>query len=105
MMSTDYVFHEDWDDSTFINDVALVRLPENVTFNEYILPVQLANGTDKYEGDEATIIGWGMTEVGEMSAVLKGVNSTVMSNAECASTNILYEQVITELFTKRKTLD
>ena len=30
--------HEDWDTNTLENDIALIELPEAITFNDYIKP-------------------------------------------------------------------
>lgn len=93
MNATKYVAHKGWDSDTFQNDVALIRLPYNVTFTKYIQPVILASGTDQYTGAGATLIGWGQTETVSLSYVLKQVNSTVLSNTACASAGTAYKEV------------
>ncbi|XP_018565684.1 brachyurin [Anoplophora glabripennis] len=94
LQTSDYVAHSGYNGDTFQNDIALIRLPQNVTFTEYIQPVQLANGINKYEGDKATLIGWGQTESVSLSLVLRGVNATIMTNDACGNVNPTYKEVI-----------
>ena len=43
-----------------INDISIITLSEEVTFNRKIVPVCLPSSTyEDYEGEEVTISGWG----------------------------------------------
>merc|ERR1711892_1128573 len=53
--------HPNWDPNTLENDIALVRLPEKIQFNDYIRPACLPPTEDEsngYVGDLTTPVGW-----------------------------------------------
>ncbi|KAL7732797.1 hypothetical protein ACLKA6_005934 [Drosophila palustris] len=54
------VRHEDYDDETLENDVALIHTPR-VKFSDVINKVKLADGDHDYEGSWAVASGWGDT--------------------------------------------
>jgi chymotrypsin len=54
--------HPDYDNTLIRNDIAVIRLPTSVAFNAQIQPVTLptrAQAGDQFEGEAATISGWG----------------------------------------------
>jgi len=54
--------HPEWDSSSLYADIALVHLPEKVTFSEYIRPSCLPPASDaneEYVGQLTTPVGWG----------------------------------------------
>merc|ERR1712050_331712 len=54
--------HPGWDPNTLDNDIALVRLPEKIEFNDYIRPACLPPSEDEnngYVGELTTPVGWG----------------------------------------------
>jgi len=54
--------HPNWDPQNLENDIALVRLPEKIEFNEYIRPACLPPAADEsngYVGELTTPVGWG----------------------------------------------
>jgi len=54
--------HPAWDPNTLSNDIALVRLPEKIEFNDYIRPACLPPAEDEsneYVGELTTPVGWG----------------------------------------------
>jgi len=71
--------------SRTINDLALVKLPEPVTFNKWIKPACLPSaGDDIVAGDKATVTGWGDTgssAISDVLMVLHGVN--IVSWEDC----------------------
>jgi len=79
--------HEDWDSSDLSNDIALIVLPEPITFNDYIKPSCLpSSGDTADEGEMVTAIGWGRPSdsASSISPVLRMVSDLpVISNAEC----------------------
>lgn len=83
--STTFIVHEDWDENLLKNDIALVRLPRNVTLNENIATVPIAEGTDSYSGILARCLGWGKTILGSLSNVLRYVDAEVLTNVNCNS--------------------
>nr|XP_043065807.1 chymotrypsin BII-like [Drosophila bipectinata] len=54
----DIIIHEDWEPHALYNDIALIKLPIDVNFNEYIQPAKLPSPTVTYIGSEATTSGW-----------------------------------------------
>nr|XP_027224890.1 chymotrypsin BI-like [Penaeus vannamei] len=82
--STDFFTHEDWDYSTLTHDLALVRLPYAVEFNDYIQPVSLP-AVDVPVSKVVTPTGWGRPSdsVSGTSDVLRQVDVPVMANADC----------------------
>ena len=49
-------------DTTFTNDIALVRLSQNVDFTQWISPVNIPLPSERksYRGYEAQVSGWGL---------------------------------------------
>ncbi|KAH8320243.1 hypothetical protein KR067_010731 [Drosophila pandora] len=79
----DIVIHEDWYDNIFYNDIALIKLPIDVNFNEYIQPAKLPSPTATYNGSLATASGWGNNEF-ILSTQLKYFDVSIISNDECS---------------------
>ncbi|XP_034133872.1 ovochymase-2-like [Drosophila guanche] len=47
----------------FYNDIAIIKLPINVPFNEYIRPAKLPQPTNNYVHAKAIVSGWGASKV------------------------------------------
>jgi len=79
--------HPDWDTNTLANDLALIRLPEKITFNDYIIPACLPTpDLVAKEGDLVTPIGWGRPSdsASGISPVLRMVRDLpIITNKEC----------------------
>merc|ERR1712241_183132 len=79
--------HPDWNSNTLSNDLALVKLPSPIAFNDYIKPSCLpASGDAAAEGDLVTVTGWGKPSdnAGGISPVLRMVSDLpVITNVEC----------------------
>ncbi len=70
--SSDTMEHPDWNANTIAGDVSLIFLPEPLSLNEYVSPINLGSGEPPV-GDRVTMAGWGKTcDVG------CGVNDVVM---------------------------
>ncbi|XP_039428810.1 collagenase-like [Culex pipiens pallens] len=83
--STEFIRHEDYDPGTASNDVALVKLPQKVEFNDRIQPVALPTGHDDYNRRMAIASGWGKTkDRGGIADRLQYVSLKVISNNECS---------------------
>ena len=72
--------HERYDDVTFENDIAILKLAKPVTFTRNIRPICLPKEAlsreefnAKFAGKKATAMGWGMTFNGSASKFLKHV--------------------------------
>ncbi|KAK7072085.1 Testisin [Halocaridina rubra] len=91
--SSSVTTHPDYDDISQNNDIALVYLGQDVTFNNRIKPICLSQAGDFVAGDKLVTTGWGVTESGgEVSSKLREVSLDAISNSECSS---LYQNSFT----------
>lgn len=49
--------HQDYDTETFVNDIAILTLPQSVVFNDDVWPVCLPQPGPLYTDEEATVTG------------------------------------------------
>merc|ERR1711970_1629646 len=85
--------HESYDKITSNNDIALLKLAEEVDLNTYT-PVCLPNTADngKYDGKNAWVYGWGTTSYGGLGAQkLLEVEVPVVSNSVCQAAMTQYQ--------------
>lgn len=73
------------------NDIAIIRLSTDATFNNYVQPICLWS-SHKLElseviGREGTVIGWGVTETGQTSNVLQQASMPVIASVSCLASN------------------
>lgn len=81
--------HEKYDPDAIKNDIALIKLPAKIKFNEFIQPALLpkyrADGDyDTYEGVVATASGWGVTEEGSSPDILRYIEKPIMKLSSCS---------------------
>jgi len=93
--------HPDWDPNTLENDIALVRLPEKIEFNEYIRPACLPPAEDEsngYVGELTTPVGWGKNSdnAGGITPKLQMVEDLpVIDNPTCNDVyGIIYDGIM-----------
>ncbi|XP_059621710.1 modular serine protease-like [Phlebotomus argentipes] len=72
----------------YTGDIAIVELSGSIEFGSYIKPICLiptALGNDKYvlSGDLGRVAGWGMTQTGDYSSVLKTLDLYTVDYATC----------------------
>nr|XP_018896577.1 PREDICTED: trypsin-1-like [Bemisia tabaci] len=73
--------------STYNHDIALLRLDEEVQWNELLRPVCLPRPGLSYTGHDGIVTGWGVTKQGgQVSDTLQEVKVPIMSNSECKKT-------------------
>ncbi|XP_017786071.1 PREDICTED: proclotting enzyme-like [Nicrophorus vespilloides] len=78
------VRHRGFDPRTLYNDIAILTLDSPVQFSKQVRPICLPTYGSKYEGQTATVIGWGsLRESGPQPAVLQEVNIPIWTNSEC----------------------
>ncbi|XP_060657035.1 chymotrypsin-2-like isoform X2 [Drosophila nasuta] len=53
--------HPEYDGNQHINDIALIQLPADLLFDEYIQPAKLPDADELYENESAVVSGWGQT--------------------------------------------
>ncbi|XP_040580334.1 chymotrypsinogen A [Lepeophtheirus salmonis] len=77
--------HPEYKSATFQNDIALLRLTQDVVYKEHIIPVCLPSIQDDFEGNKAVVIGWGRTAHGQITtpSVLQEVTVKVLSPKTC----------------------
>jgi len=79
--------HPDYPATRWENDIALIELPQAITFNEYILPACIPQTSNTLVGGErASITGWGKTWDGDIHITDKlqmAHDIRVMSQDEC----------------------
>lgn len=82
--------HDQWNSSShkFKNDVALIKLNETVTFNQYIQPACLPT-TDILHIDNGTVVGWGIyDDSGRVSDYPKEIKVPILDAFDCISKNV-----------------
>lgn len=84
---TRLITHERFDPTTFVNDIALIKLSQPVVFASNVLPacVPRVFAGDALTNRTATLIGWGrISEDGPMLPVSRYANMTVISTDACS---------------------
>ncbi|XP_042885830.1 chymotrypsin BII-like [Penaeus japonicus] len=84
LTSTDFFTHENWNSWLLADDIALIRLPNSVEFNENIQAVGLPS-VDVSVGTIVTRTGWGHAcgATGGNSDALHQADVPIVSNDEC----------------------
>lgn len=76
--------HPEYDNKNGINDIGIIKLQSEVTFNDMIKPIELAEGDNDFANETAVISGWGSFDSkGQLSPVLKFASLKVITNNEC----------------------
>lgn len=88
MIASYRFIHPTYNPSTFANDVALLRLPMDVTFSSTIQSIRLP-GISQIDAPflnvEATITGYGrVTDQSGISQFLRYARTRIIANAQCA---------------------
>jgi secreted trypsin-like serine protease len=82
-----FFIHEKYNPRTFVNDLALIRLPNPIQSTGNIKPIALPTSTDDdYVGDILIASGFGLTESKTVSTVLKYTEVIGISNNKCSET-------------------
>ncbi|XKL59560.1 hypothetical protein PGB90_000576 [Kerria lacca] len=86
----DVIVHPQYSANPHINDIALIRLANNVQFTQYIRPICLLSGAeyrrdDYYNKKRPFIIGWGaLRYLGPVVTRLQETSINVIDNEKCA---------------------
>ncbi|XP_018016266.1 brachyurin-like [Hyalella azteca] len=87
MTSTNLKVHEDYGPVFLRNDIAILKLPSPITFNEFIAPVCLPTRSDAIlpAGTSVTASGWGriQDDAVNVSDVLNQSTNDVITDDEC----------------------
>ena len=79
----DRILHELYDDESQIHDIALLKLKNPVKFREHIVPICLPPQGVRFDGETATVTGWGIVESGMRPASLQEVDVKIIDNDLC----------------------
>nr|XP_029720065.1 polyserase-2-like [Aedes albopictus] len=82
--------HEEYDQATFENDIALLKLYTEITYNDYIQPVCLWQGDaqlSKIISKEGFIVGWGRDEHYKLPMDLNEATAPIVSRRDCIASD------------------
>ncbi|CAI5671688.1 unnamed protein product [Oreochromis niloticus] len=81
----DTICHPDYNNSTYENDICLLKLSAPVNFTDYIQPVCLASaGSTFNNGTSSWVTGFGaLSSDGSTPGILQEVNVPIVGNNEC----------------------
>ncbi|TDG52730.1 hypothetical protein AWZ03_000963 [Drosophila navojoa] len=81
-----FIVHERFNPETAANDIALVKLPQDVVFTSRIRPAALPSRqhADQFTGRSVVASGWGAIVEMSNSDAMQYTELKVISNAECA---------------------
>ena len=70
-----FIDHPDYNDNTFDNDFAIIKLASPVTFSDRVSPICLPSTSTNYDNKVATVTGWGtLWSGGSQPNILQEVN-------------------------------
>lgn len=81
--TSDFIIHENYYPYYALNDIALIRLPMKIKFNENIQPARLPKRQDSFIGELAIASGWGSNGANMTSETLEYAELKVISNKLC----------------------
>ncbi|XP_075162605.1 brachyurin [Haematobia irritans] len=86
LRSNKFIVHERFNPSTAANDIALVKLPEDIVFTSRIKPAALPHAmrNDQFIGSRVVATGWGAAGETTNSDPMQFTELRVISNEECA---------------------
>lgn len=94
MESTEY--NRDWNSWELSNDIGLIKLAEDIEFNEKVQPIEI-NTEDIGSGETLTLSGWGRTSYpGNIPNDLQWITLKSLNTQECQSkhSNNIYDSEI-----------
>ncbi|EFA04558.1 brachyurin [Tribolium castaneum] len=85
--ATDFVIHPDFNSTTAQNNVALIKLPEALAFNDYVNAIALPKDALE-DSTDAVALGWGQTDDEHSGPVdvLRKVTVVTLPNEHCKYT-------------------
>ena len=89
--------HENWNDQTYENDIAILKLNRRATLNKSIWPIALPQSTSGYANTRAFVLGWGTIYFGgPLSDILQEVNIRIWDNPTCKENYKMLDKVVTD---------
>ncbi|KAJ6638323.1 Protein Cep78 like [Pseudolycoriella hygida] len=84
--------HPNYNEETFNNDIAVLRLSSYAVYNEFIQPICLWPSDQTYlsefVGKDGTVIRWEITETNEPSMSLQEVSMRIISHMDCLGSDL-----------------
>lgn len=84
MNITDFTIHPHFSEARLCNDIAVLKLPSRLQFDNFVQPVQLA---DEYESvpsnTESVVIGWGNVMNDKMPREMRSVKVYTVDSQAC----------------------
>ncbi|KAJ6645572.1 Carboxypeptidase N subunit 2 [Pseudolycoriella hygida] len=84
--------HPNYDEETFNNDIAILRLSTYAVYNEFIQPICLwpsdQTNLSEFVGKDGTVIRWEITETNEPSMSLQEVSMRIISHMDCLGSDL-----------------
>ncbi|KAH8390666.1 hypothetical protein KR215_009571 [Drosophila sulfurigaster] len=79
------IVHPEYDPHELLNDIALIRLPAEILFDEYIQPAKLPDLDKLYDNEVGVISGWGVFDRDSQNTPnnLQYLNVTIFPYEEC----------------------
>ncbi|XP_062130976.1 chymotrypsin-2-like [Drosophila sulfurigaster albostrigata] len=79
------IVHSEYDPHKLLNDIALIRLPAEILFDEYIQPAKLPDPDKLYDNEIGVVSGWGIFDRNSWSTPnnLQWFNVTIFPYEEC----------------------
>ncbi|XP_055625898.1 collagenase-like [Toxorhynchites rutilus septentrionalis] len=82
--SEEFIRHEDYNAGSASNDIAVIKLPEKVTFTDNIQPVKLASDKDSFARQKVIVSGFGQQkDGGNVAQNLQYAELEVITNTQC----------------------
>ncbi|KAG8036034.1 hypothetical protein G9C98_004613 [Cotesia typhae] len=78
--------HKKYNSMVFSNDIGMIMLAEDITFNDKVQPIALPSADDRYEEYPAKLSGWGTTKLGgSLPDKLQEIELMVITETKCKS--------------------
>ncbi|XP_017345311.3 tryptase isoform X3 [Ictalurus punctatus] len=84
--TSNIIIHQEYNDDTLTNDIALVQLSSSVNLTDYVMPVCLAASRSSFPGGtNVWVTGWGKTSSTNLllPQTLQEVQVPIVSNSKC----------------------
>ncbi|XP_060535330.1 brachyurin-like [Cylas formicarius] len=83
--------HPGFDPDSFADDVALIKLDDDIVFTNSIGSIELYGGNDTLDGQNSTILGFGLYDY-----QLKSASNPVLQLVECTNSDDFYTDLVTD---------
>jgi len=86
-----WINHPGYNSNSQDQDFAIIRLSQDVTFSNTVMPVCMPDTSKNYDNVPATVTGWGtLSSGGSQPSVLYEVDVNTQRNAECTNSATAY---------------